>query len=101
MLAVVVLRARWLLGLFAGSASRGTAAVSTSTAVGRSGARAVSGEVVSQLFVWFFVLLGLMLLGGLMSLMIAEIKLRREIRGPRAARRAGRTRLRDTSPWYQ
>ena len=104
MLVLVAVRARWFLGLITGSAPRATAATASTTAtVGTSGAKAAGAgaEIVSQLFVWFFVLVALMLLGGLVSLAVGEIKLRREIRGSRAFRRAERAHTRETSPWYQ
>lgn len=103
MLGLLVLRGRWLIGALSGGTSRGAvAATSTTTAAaGASKFTAAGGEVVSQFFVWIFVLIALGLLGGLVSMVVAEIRLRREIGGRGVLRRAERARLRAASPWYR
>ena len=102
MLGLLVLRGRWLLGLLSGGASRGAVAATTTTAAaGASKFTAAGGEAVSQFFVWIFVLVVLGLLGGLVSMVVAEIRLRREIGGRGVLRRAERARLRAASPWYR
>lgn len=102
MLGLLVLRGRWLIGALSGGTSRGAvAATSTTAAAGASTFTAAGGEVVSQVFVWMFVLVALGLLGGLVSMVVAEIRLRREIGGRGVVRRAERARLRAASPWYR
>jgi heme exporter protein D len=102
MLGLLVLRGRWLIGALSGGTSRGAvAATSTTAAAGASKFTAAGGEVVSQFFVWIFVLVALGLLGGLVSMVVAEVRLRREIGGRGVLRRAERARLRAASPWYR
>jgi MFS superfamily sulfate permease-like transporter len=103
MLGLLALKAHWLVDVLTGSASRGAVAAMTSTsaAVSAPGASTIGAEVVSQVFLWFFVLVVLALLAGLVSLLVGEIKLRRELRRGAAWRRTERARARDTSPWYR
>jgi len=92
LVALVALRARWLAGLIANSVGR-TAAPATSSAPSTalssslSALRGSSG-VVSQFFVWFYLVLGAILclavLARVLSFVIDEIRLQREChRSPR------------------
>jgi hypothetical protein len=87
--AVLALRARWLVGLFTGSGTRG--ATSWSTALSAPASVQLShavnllrgaGTLVSQFFAWMFVLIGLCALWGVAAHIVAEIKLNRELRRP-------------------
>jgi hypothetical protein len=87
--ALIALRARWLAGLISSSAGRTAAPVAsstTSTTLSTALSTLRGGSGVSQFFVWFYLvlgaILGITLLSRVLSSVIDEIKLQRELYQP-------------------